>query len=48
MAEMREQYVALIDQFNWNKLVYEARLVFDRSSARPDHLYQGGMDSPSP
>jgi len=41
MAEMREHYVALIDQFNWNKLVYEARFGFEPLIGETYHLYQG-------
>jgi hypothetical protein len=39
MAELREQYVAIIDQFNWNKLVYEARFGFEPLIGETYHLY---------
>jgi hypothetical protein len=40
MAELRSQYVALIDQFNWNKLVYEARFSFEPLIGETYHLYE--------
>ena len=40
MAELREQYVSLIDQFNWNKLVYEARFGFEPLIGETYHLYE--------
>lgn len=40
MAELRNQYVALIDQFNWNKLVYEARFGFEPLIGETYHLYE--------
>ncbi|MBU6300106.1 MAG: hypothetical protein KGS60_01010 [Verrucomicrobia bacterium] len=42
MAELRSQYVALIDQFNWNKLVYEARFGFEPLTGETYHLYEMG------
>lgn len=39
MQEMREAYLELVDQFNWNKLVYEAKFGFTPLVGETYHLY---------
>ena len=40
LIEMREQYVATIEHFNWNKLVYEADINFEPITGETYHLYE--------
>ena len=39
LQEMRESYLELVDQFNWNKLVYEAKFGFQPIIGDTYHLY---------
>ncbi|MEM7012118.1 MAG: DUF2452 domain-containing protein, partial [Verrucomicrobiota bacterium] len=39
LQEMREEYLQLLDQFNWNKLVYEAKFGFEPIIGETYHLY---------
>ena len=40
LTEIREQYLATIDHFNWNKLVYEADINFEPIIGQTYHLYE--------
>ncbi len=40
LTEMREQYIATIEHFNWNKLVYEADINFEPITGETYHLYE--------
>lgn len=40
LIEMREQYIRTIDQFNWNKLIYEAEINFEPVIGQEYHLYE--------
>jgi len=40
LVEMREQYIATIEHFNWNKLVYEADINFEPIVGETYHLYE--------
>lgn len=40
LTEIREQYLAAIDHFNWNKLVYEADINFEPIVGETYHLYE--------
>lgn len=40
LTEIREQYLATIDHFNWNKLVYEADINFEPIVGETYHLYE--------
>lgn len=40
LIEMREQYIRTIDQFNWNKLLYEAEINFKPVIGQIYHLYE--------
>ena len=40
LQEIRETYLATIDHFNWNKLVYEAEIQFEPVIGQTYHLYQ--------
>jgi len=40
LIEMREQYIRTIDQFNWNKLLYEAEINFEPVIGQSYHLYE--------
>lgn len=40
LVELRESYVSAIEQFNWNKLVYEADIRFEPIVGRVYHLYK--------
>ena len=40
LAELREDYLAAIDHFNWNKLVYEAEIHFEPIVGGTYHLYE--------
>jgi hypothetical protein len=40
LQEMREQYLRVIDHFNWNKLVYEAEIRFEPIVGGIYHLYE--------
>jgi hypothetical protein len=39
MVELRERYLAVIDAFNWNKLIYEAQFSFEPVIGETYHLY---------
>ncbi len=39
LVEIRETYLAAIDHFNWNKLVYEADINFEPVVGETYHLY---------
>ncbi len=39
LVELHEEYRQLIDQFNWNKLIYEARFGFEPTLGQTYHLY---------
>lgn len=39
LEEMREAYIDLLDQFNWNKLVYESKFGFEPLTGETYHLY---------
>ncbi len=41
MVELREKYVAAIDRFNWNKLVYGAEFRFEPVMGETYYLYHG-------
>jgi hypothetical protein len=40
LTEIRETYLAAIDHFNWNKLIYEADLNFEPIIGQTYHLYE--------
>ncbi|MFD2255194.1 DUF2452 domain-containing protein [Luteolibacter algae] len=40
LSEIREQYLAAIDHFNWNKLIYEADINFEPIVGETYHLYE--------
>lgn len=40
LTEIREQYLATIDHFNWNKLIYEADISFEPIVGETYHLYE--------
>jgi hypothetical protein len=40
LTEIRETYLAAIDHFNWNKLIYEADLSFEPIIGQTYHLYE--------
>jgi hypothetical protein len=40
LKEMHESYVALVDQYNWNKLVYESEIRFEPIVGEIYHLYR--------
>jgi len=40
LQEIRETYLATIDHFNWNKLVYEADIQFEPIIGGTYHLYE--------
>jgi hypothetical protein len=40
LVELRERYLAVIDAFNWNKLIYEARFGFEPVIGETYHLYE--------
>ncbi len=39
LIELRERYLAVIDSFNWNKLIYEAHYRFEPVIGETYHLY---------
>lgn len=39
LVQMREEYIATIEHFNWNKLVYEADINFEPVVGETYHLY---------
>jgi hypothetical protein len=39
LVELREKYLAVIDAFNWNKLIYEAQFGFEPVCGETYHLY---------
>jgi hypothetical protein len=40
LVQMREEYIATIEHFNWNKLVYEAEINFEPIVGQTYHLYR--------
>jgi hypothetical protein len=40
LVELRESYVAAVEHFNWNKLIYEAELNFEPVVGQIYHLYE--------
>jgi hypothetical protein len=40
LIEIRESYLVAIDHYNWNKLVYEARIQFEPVVGEIYHLYE--------
>ena len=40
LIQMREEYTATIEHFNWNKLVYEADINFEPTVGESYHLYR--------
>lgn len=40
LVELRERYLAVVDSFNWNKLVYEAHYRFEPVIGETYHLYE--------
>ncbi|MGJ8695260.1 MAG: DUF2452 domain-containing protein [Verrucomicrobiaceae bacterium] len=40
LEEMRREYIATIEHFNWNKLVYEADIQFEPTIGETYHLYR--------
>lgn len=40
LVELREKYLAVIDAFNWNKLIYEAHFGFEPVTGELYHLYE--------
>jgi hypothetical protein len=39
LEKMREEYIATVEHFNWNKLVYEAEINFEPIVGEVYHLY---------
>jgi hypothetical protein len=39
LVELRERYLRVIDDFNWNKLIYEAQYRFEPVIGEQYHLY---------
>ena len=39
LIELREKYLAVVDAFNWNKLIYEAHFGFEPVTGDTYHLY---------
>lgn len=42
MEELKEQYEQIVDEFNWNKLVYESHFNFEPVIGEIYHLYEDG------
>lgn len=40
LIELRERYLAVIDAFNWNKLIYESQISFEPVTGEVYHLYE--------
>jgi hypothetical protein len=40
LIELREKYLAVIDTFNWNKLIYESQIGFEPVCGEIYHLYE--------
>ncbi len=40
LVELREKYLEVIDAFNWNKLIYEAKFGFEPVIGERYHLYE--------
>lgn len=40
LGELHREYLELLDQFNWNKLIYEARYGFEPAVGQSYHLYR--------
>ncbi len=42
LVELHEKYVAAVDRFNWNRMVYNATFRFEPVMGTTYHLYQDG------
>jgi len=40
LIELREKYLAVIDAFNWNKMIYESQIGFEPVCGEVYHLYE--------
>jgi len=40
LLELKEQYAAVVDSFNWNKLIYESKFSFEPVMGQSYHLYE--------
>ena len=40
LTELREAYLEVIDQYNWNKLIYESEIRFEPIVGETYHLYE--------
>ena len=40
LERLRDEYTALIDSFNWNKIIYESRFGFEPVIGHTYHLYR--------
>jgi len=40
LVQLREQYMAVVDEFNWNKLVYESSFGYEPVVGEVYHLYR--------
>lgn len=45
MNELRDEYLKVIDTFNWNKLIYESRFGFEPVIGQTYHLYKDTNDT---
>lgn len=43
LEELQQRYIATIDRFNWNRLVYSAEFRFEPILGRTYHLYRGAQ-----
>lgn len=44
LSELQARYHDVVDEFNWNKLVFESRFNFEPVIGETYHLYQDGKD----
>ena len=44
LQELKERYERVLDDFNWNKLIYEAEFGFEPVMGETYHLYRAGDD----
>jgi Protein of unknown function (DUF2452) len=42
LTQIKERYVKVIDEFNWNKLIYESTIQFEPIVGQVYHLYEQG------
>lgn len=40
LVELREKYLAVMDAFNWNKVIFESHFGFEPVTGEPYHLYE--------